>query len=281
MNRHLKKLVLGSTAASLLLACYPAHAIDPVALGQTPPAAAMAGGSTQGSGKRGIFSDVLGCSADGNKQTIAAVAGGVLGGFLGNRIAGRGSRTLGTLLGGALGAAAGSWIGCKLQKADQEKAERALETTISSGQNQSWSNPESGASGKVEVATAPTLGELRFGTNVEPAAGYRRVGGAFVTTTTANIRSAPTTGGTVLGTLPAGQRVWVPAEVSDAPWMLVSEKGMAQGYIAKSLLRQESSATSPGCRLVKQTVTLPGGQDETETLQACRDGSGQWVMTRV
>jgi hypothetical protein len=53
-----------------------------------------------------------------------------VGGVLGNRIAGRGNRTLGTLLGGALGAAGGSALGCKLQKNDQAKAERAMEEAL-------------------------------------------------------------------------------------------------------------------------------------------------------
>ena len=56
----------------------------------------LEGGGRKVAGIGGIF----GCSAEGDKQTIGAVAGGAIGGLLGNRIAGRGSRTLGTILGG-------------------------------------------------------------------------------------------------------------------------------------------------------------------------------------
>lgn len=113
----MKTATFWMTASALALASTPAMAIDPKAKPVTTAAATSAtyaqdDGGRKVAGVGGIF----GCSADGSKQEIGAVAGGVLGGFLGNRIAGRGSRTLGTLLGGALGAAAGSALGCKLQK---------------------------------------------------------------------------------------------------------------------------------------------------------------------
>ena len=281
MIQRIRTLVLSTTSAALLLASSGAIAIDPTAIKTAPPAPVMAVAEPAPSSGGGFLTNVLGCSADGNKQTMGTVAGGVLGGLLGNRIGGRGSRTLGTLLGGVVGAAAGSWLGCKLQKTDQEKAERALENAVDSGADQSWSSAESGASGKVEVTKAPALADIKFAQGVEPADGYSKVSGAFVSTSIANIRSMPSTNGRILGQLTDGQRVWVPAEVTGQPWVLISENNIAQGYVAKSLLRQESTATAANCKLVKQTISVPGAQDETESLQACKDATGQWVMTRV
>lgn len=278
------KAVLSWMAVSALaLASVEAQAIDPNAArgGPTPVAYQDEDGGRKVAGIGGIF----GCSASGDKQEIGAVAGGVLGGFLGNRIAGRGNRTLGTILGGALGAAAGSAVGCKLQKDDRVKAERAMEQAVLTGEDQSWSNPDTGASGTVEVGSdvrGVSLGDLRFARGVEPADGYTQVNAAYVSNGSVNVRAAPGTGAPVLTRLAAGQRVWVPAQVQGQPWLLVSDGGVAQGYVSAPLLRRAVVSTAASnCRMVKQTVSVPGSSAQSEMLQACRGADGQWSMTRV
>lgn len=233
----------------------------------------------------GILGNIFGCQASGSKQEIGAAIGGIAGGLLGNRIAGRNSRTLGTVLGGVLGAAGGSILGCKLQKNDRTKAERALQTAVETNQSQSWDNPETGNSGRVDIGQSGNgiaLSDLKFASGVEPAESYQKVGSAFVTSGAANIRSAPGTGATVLGKLAAGQTVWVPASVAGAPWMLISSGGIGQGYVSSGLLKRAANATAAaGCKSVRQTVSTANGATETETLQACKDASGQWVVSRV
>lgn len=272
--------LFAAAAVSSLVFASPALSIDPKATqASTPVMAANDDGSGE---RRGFLSGVLGCSADGNKQTGAAVIGGALGGLLGNRIAGRGSRTLGTILGAAAGAAAGSAIGCKLQKNDQAKAERAMEDAIATGENQEWENPETGASGKVEVGrTASGIADLGFAKGVEPADGYTKVGAAFVSTASANIRSRPGTDGKIMGTLASGQRVWVPASVAGAPWYLISDQGTGLGYVSNALLKRDALQTAAACRMVKQTVEAPGAGSASESYQACKGKDGQWVLTRV
>lgn len=280
----MKNILVSTAALSLLVTGTVANAIDATPAPASSTSAMQAkdsGGGRKVAGIGGIF----GCSAEGGKQEVGAVAGGVLGGFLGNRIAGRGSRTLGTILGGVLGAAAGSALGCKLQKNDRAKAERALEQAVLTGKDQDWQSDETGTSGRVEVAQGDQgvdLADLRLAAGVEPADGYTRVGGAYVSTTTANIRSAPGTDSKVLGRLAAGQRIWVPAAVKGQPWMLISDQGLGQGYVSAPLLKKAvSTAAASGCRLVKQTISQPGAAEETETLQACRSANGEWTMTRV
>ncbi len=272
--------------AALALATVPAHAIDPTI---AQAAGQVLSNRTSGEvdeGQRasggGLLGSIFGCSASGNSQTIGTVAGGVVGGLLGNRIAGSGSRALGTILGGALGAAAGSAVGCKLQKNDRMRAERATQAAIASGKSQEWQNTETGASGRVEVAnsTGSTLGDLKFAEGVEPASGYTRVAGSYTSSGAANVRSSPSTNGTVLAKLTPGQRVWVPASVTGSPWMLVSDGGVAQGYVSAPLL-QKAVAIAASCKIVKQNVTVPGDVEQSETYQACKDKSGAWVMTRV
>jgi surface antigen len=272
--------------SALMVGTAPAGAIE---VGKTPAAqsevlAAQDEGERRSGG--GVLGNIFGCEARGSKQEIGAGIGGVAGGLLGNRIAGRGSRTLGTLLGGALGAAAGSVLGCKLQKNDQVKAERALERAVATNQSQTWQSEESGASGRVDVsqpANDVAFSDLKFARGVEPANGYSKVGGAFVSTSTANIRSAPGTNAPILGKLSAGQSVWVPVSVKGTPWLLISNNGVGQGYVSSALLKRApaSNVAASNCKLVTQTIAVPGAREEAETYQACKGADGQWAMTRV
>ncbi len=273
-----------ATLSLLLTASVPAAAIDAsVNRAQATPVLAASDTGTPKSG--GFLSGIFGCGSDGSKQTVGAIGGGALGALLGNRIAGRGSRTLGTIIGGALGAAAGSAIGCKLQKNDQAKAERAMEQAVVTGKSQSWQSEDTGASGTVEVGGAALagagLGDLKLASGVEPASGYTKLGGSYVATAAANIRSLPGLDGKIVGKLSTGQMVWVPASVQGAPWFLISDQGVGQGYVSNALLKRETTATASNCKMVKQTVDVPGSGNASETYQACKGSDGQWAMTRV
>lgn len=249
-------------------------------LAAVPPVAAQSEDKVAGVG--GIF----GCSAGGDKQEIGAVAGGLIGGLLGNRIAGRGNRVLGTVLGGALGAAAGSAIGCKLQKNDREKAERAVQDAVLTGKSQSWTNPETGASGTVEVEAGTggaALSDVKFGNGIDPVERFSGVGAAYVATGNVNVRQAPSTSAPVRGRLATGQRVWIPAQVAGQQWYLVSDGGVAQGYVSAPLMKRAvaTQMAANNCRVVTQTINVPGQGEQSEKMQACKGSDGNWSMTRV
>jgi surface antigen len=273
-----------ATVAALALTSVPAHAIDPTITQAAEQILTNRTGANVDNGQRstggGLLGSIFGCSAGGSSQTIGAVAGGAVGGLIGSKIKG----TVGTILGGALGAAAGSALGCKLQQNDRMRAERAAQAAVASNQSQTWRNDETGASGSVEVASANSiaLGDIRFANGVEPAAGFVKVGDSYTATSVANIRNAPGATGTVLGKLAAGQRVYVPASVKGQPWMLVAEGGVGQGYVSTSLLRRATTvASASNCKIVKQSVTVPGESEATESYHACKGADGQWTMTRV
>ncbi len=278
-----QRALAASSSLALLLGSAPANAID----GSAPSAATpvLAATSNGDAPRRGFLGGIFGCESSGNKQVVGAVAGGAVGGVLGNVIAGRGSRALGTILGGALGAAAGSAIGCKLQKNDQQRAERAVQDAVATNKSQTWQSDETGASGKVDVSQnsggSVNLADIKFASSVEPASAYSKVGNVYVATAAANLRSAPATSASSLGKLAVGQQVWVPAQVKGQPWMLVSTGGVAQGYVSSPLLKRSTAVASNGCKTVKNTVSVPGAADESETFQACKGGDGNWVMTRV
>ena len=273
------------SVTALMISAAPLRAIDPVKAQTATTAPVLSATDTGEKRSGGFLSGIFGCAADGSKQTIGGIGGAAIGGLLGNRIAGRGSRTLGTIIGGVLGGAAGSTLGCKLQKNDQDKAERAMETAVSSGQNQTWQSDETGASGKVEVGNAALsnagLSDMKLASGVEPVGGYTKVGGSFLAIGNANIRSTAGLDGKILGKLATGQRVWVPASVQGSPWFLISDQNVGQGYVSNALLKRESTATASNCKMVKQTVDVPGSTPASETYQACKGSDGTWAMTRV
>jgi surface antigen len=277
---------VATAALGTLVLAGPANAIDPnAAPTQTTPTVQTTSAPVDDTAPRkgGLLGGIFGCSASGNAQTIGTVAGGALGAVLGNRVAGSGSRTLGTVIGGALGAAGGSLVGCKLQQRDRDRAERAAQTALKTGKSQEWKNEETGASGRVDVANpgGSALGDLTFAEGVEPASGYTKVGNSYTATASANIRSAPGTDGTVLGKLASGQRVWVPAAVKGQPWMLISDAGVGQGYVSAPLLKRATTAAASNCKMVTQSVAVPGETEQAKTYQACKGKDGAWVMTRV
>lgn len=278
----LRKSASLATVVALASTSVPARAIDPTITQAAEQILTNRTGARVDDGQRssggGLLGSIFGCSAGGSSQTIGAVAGGAVGGLIGSKIKG----TVGTILGGALGAAAGSALGCKLQQNDRMRAERATQAAIESGRTQEWQNEETGASGKVEVASnaGALLGDLKFADGVEPAGGFTKVGGSYTSASAANVRSAPSTTGTILARLTPGQRVWVPASVTGSPWMLVSDGGVAQGYVSAPLLKKAATLAST-CKIVKQNVSVAGEGEQSETYQACKDKSGSWVMTRV
>lgn len=274
---------MGTGLAMVALACAAPGQAQFRENGTTVSSAQPGDGGSNRSG--GFMGGIFGCSAEGDKQGASAVIGGIAGAVLGNVIAGRGSRTLGTLLGGAAGAAAGSAIGCKLQKNDRDKAEAAAQRAIETGENQSWSNAETGASGTVAVSdvssSGPALEGLRFADGVEPAANFSKIADSYTTRAAVNLRAGPSTAATIRGTLPAGMRIWVPAQVTSQPWMLVAERGVALGYVSSNLLIRAGSVAAADCKLVTQHVSLPGEAAQSESYQACKGADGAWTMTRV
>ncbi len=106
-----------------------------------------------------------GCVADGGQQMprtagldgctigagVGALAGGLSAAFL-DRGATSAMRRFGVP---AVGAAAGGWlghqIGCALSPRDQQRASDAVVGTVATGRNQTWSSPDTGASGQTRV----------------------------------------------------------------------------------------------------------------------------------
>lgn len=232
----------------------------------------------------GPLASIFGCGAAGAKQEGGAVLGAVLGGLIGNQVA-KNERALGTVVGAAVGAAAGSWIGCRMQSTDQARAQSAMQAALEHGQTQSWSNPQTGASGRINVVSSsygpPVPGSaLRFGYGVQALGSYEQVPLGYIANSSVNVRAAPTTGAAILGKLAMGEPFEALGKVPNQPWVLAGRHGQAIGYVSESLVRPSTYAVA-SCRIVDQTINAPGYGTSTERFNACRDQAGHWQVTRV
>ncbi|SDF90571.1 Surface antigen [Limimonas halophila] len=97
-----------------------------------------------------------GCANSGDqpgpKQSIGTIGGAILGGFLGSKVGGGKGQLWATGAGAAVGALIGSEFGKSLDRADRIYAARTTQAALEhtkSGQTSTWSNPDSGNSGKV------------------------------------------------------------------------------------------------------------------------------------
>ena len=56
---------------------------------------------------------------------------------------------------------------------------------------------------------------------------------------------------------------------------------MGQGYVSAGLLRKTTTVAASNCKLVTQSVSVPGEAEQSENYQACKGADGQWTMTKV
>ncbi|CAN5316840.1 SH3 domain-containing protein [soil metagenome] len=243
------------------------------------------------------LSSIFACQASGNKQAGGAVAGALLGGLLGNQSSNKKTKGRNTVIGAAVGAAAGSYIGCRMQNGDQQRAEAAAQQALNSGRGGSWSNPETGASGRIDVVSTDSYGGggnqrgvslagLRFAPGVEPSSNYIGASGQYESSRRVNLRGAADANSRVVGQLDPQDRFDALARVrtSGADWILAGRNGVAIGYVSESVVQPvyanggAYASNQPLCRTFDQTITTGGGQPETQRYKACQTSSGEWVV---
>ena len=229
-----------------------------------------------------------------------------------------------TLSGGAIGAAAGaaigSYVGCRLQTADQQRAYAAANQALVDGRSTSWSNPQTGASGSVNVlasegayaqssasgygqtAYAPqpvSLAGLRVASNVQLQTQLETApANVYTARSTANLRAGPSTSTAIVGKLRAGEQLDGLARVRGQSWILVGRNGTGIGYVSESVINPvgpstqsyASATASPYgqtassqslCRTIEQTINVPGSQPTVERYRACQQADGQWNVARA
>jgi len=91
-----------------------------------------------------------GC-ADLNKQAVGTGVGAVVGGLGASQVGKGRGKTAATAVGVLAGAVIGNQIGKYLDDKDRAEANAATQRALDSGRSQTWSNPDSGASGQIKV----------------------------------------------------------------------------------------------------------------------------------
>ena len=203
-------------------------------------AAPLATVPTQASAQNPL-SRLFSCEASGGKQEGGAVVGALLGAALGSQVS-KNERALGAVAGAALGAAAGSYVGCRMQSTDTARAQAATKAALDQGASQAWSNPQTGASGRIDVLAStygpPVNGStFRYAPGVQPLGTYDALGGQYYAPGTVNLRAGPSTQSAVAGKLAAGERFDALGAAPGGAWILVGRYGQAAGYAAASVVR--------------------------------------------
>jgi len=252
-----------------------AVALSTLAMAAALPHAASAAG----------LGSLYSCDAAGSSNTTGAVVGGLVGALAGSQIS-KNERALGAVIGAGIGSAIGNNVGCRMDRKSRQDAQAAFERALETGRAQSWSDPGTGAVGRIEVlgpsGSSGSSGQVysgrwRFAEGVAPATRVSSLGGAYAANSRINVRAAPNTGAAIVDRLQAGEEIQI-AGSTNGGWLAVIEDGYVQGYVSRSVVRPIDGGGSGECRLVRQTITERGQPSFTERYNACRDANGGWRL---
>jgi uncharacterized protein YgiM (DUF1202 family) len=168
---------------------------------------------------------------------------------------------------GAAGASSGLLVSPEFARLlatnDQMALSNTTERTADTGQAVTFSNPDTGVSGRTTVVRTTTQqaqvpikalkDRLQSTPPIELLQSTYRAGA------TTNIRGGPGTDYVVVGSLSRGETVEVVGRVKGADWFLVAENGLASGYVAASQLSPEAAqvtaaAPAPAAGIAPSTV---------------------------
>lgn len=243
--------------------------------------AALVAGPASAAGLGSLYS----CDAPGSSNTTGAVVGGLVGGLVGSQVA-KNERALGAVIGAGLGSALGNHIGCRMDRKARQDAQAAFEKALQTGKTQNWSDPTTGAKGKIEVLGPASSGggggqvysgRWQFADGVTPAVRVSSVGGMFAANGGVNLRAAPNSSAPIIAKLREGEQIEAAGAVAGG-WLAVTRDGWIQGYVSRGVVRPAGSAGGGDCQLVRQTINEPGQRTLTERYTACREPNGGWRL---
>lgn len=255
-----------------------------------------------------IFSVVISLSACEHMSKVTAVAGGAGGVYGGHVLAnkfgleGR-EKTAALVIGGIVGAYAGNKLGSLLEPQDRVTHEQTTNRALTTGQNQSWRNPETRVSGRSEIVktekNTATVSVPVLKDKVEQVPPLDFLGETYRADNASNIRGGPGEDYKIVGELNTNDVVNVVGKVQGKDWYMISQNGVGSGFVHAELLSPAPSAMladnqSPTntnaavetktvdalrtCRTVKQTITLADGREEEEEIKACQGPNGWEVV---
>lgn len=183
---------------------------------------------------------------------------------------------------------------------DLETQESSVMSTIFTGQPKVWNNSSTGASGQSKVVKEKTKTKNKkvvvLTETVDTVPQLDLVGENYRAVTGTNIRSGPGTEFKVVGALAQGSVINVVGKVSGADWYLVSQGGVATGYVFANLLTaaagedatvtgtpegevaEVKTKTQQTCKTIEQSVTGADGKTRVEKIKACQGPNG-WEIS--
>lgn len=197
----------------------------------------------------------------------------------------------------------------QMTQSDVREINDARERSITTGEDQSWKNPETGASGSVSSVPADPRPPAPIPVTVkkdrlESLPRMEAVGEPFVVLSNAgaNVRGGPGTAYAVVDRLGGAERVQAIGKVQDDDWYLVGRDNVGIGYVFGELLQkwvppqgevlddalqadaapaqqdvaQVDIEMSSECFTTTQKVTLADGATEEAEVTSCRTPDG-WV----
>ncbi|WP_442487685.1 SH3 domain-containing protein [Halomonas litopenaei] len=228
-------------------------------------------------------------------DTVGALIGAGTGALLGSQVGGGSGR----VVAGAAGAVLGAWIGREiarhLSQSGQKEMVMANQRALETGQPQVWEDPETGATGRTEVAERTTR-QQSVPVKVQPERVDKippidLIGATYVANSSSNVRGGPSTDYRSVGSLSSGQQVQVVGKVQGSDWYLIAEEGAANGFVASRLLSPLPVSTpapapaagsgevmmveaSQTCNINSTRVTQPDGEVIEDRIRICQGPDG-------
>lgn len=230
-------------------------------------------------------------------KAVGAAAGALLGSQFGD---GRG-----TLAAVAIGTLAGYWIGGevgrRLSHGDREGIARTTQSALETSSTQTWRNPDTGVFTRVSVRDAgrDSYEGAHLKAKLAEVPPLELINEYYVADVNINVRGGPGTDYVILHRLGRGERVPVIGKVVGTDWYMISEDGMASGFVYAALVSRSSyqphshnairEAMLKGerpqtylvedeqCRIITQEVILPDETKRAHHFKACRQADGNWM----
>lgn len=238
-----------------------------------------------------------------SKEQLGIAIGAAAGAAVGAMVDDKDAR--GAIIGGIIGAIIGGAVGSALAERDRERLAQSTGETIVTGEDQEWTNPETGVSARTTVKE--TVVETRereipvLKDRIQRMPPLEFIGAEYRTVANSRVRGGPGTDYVIVETLPAGTRTEVLGKVIDQDWFMISRDGVGNGFVAARLLEPvppggapipesprpsastdevvlASVQTAETCRVVTQQVTTASGHSEARDIKACRGPEGWEIV---
>jgi len=237
-----------------------------------------------------------GCSSMGTGEGVGTALGAGLGGLIGSQFGSGTGKLIATGLGVAAGGYIGNQIGRYLDEQDKQRHAASMQNAAISGKSQSWSNPETGASGSVQVTGQKSnQGDVKMKVlkdRVAETPPIDLIGATYKSASDINVRGGPGTDYKVTSSLKKDEATQVVGKVQGKNWYMISEGGAASGFVFADLLSPAPNAaiddneTPSGevtdavvaanqtCQVTTTTVKYADGRTEQDEVLLCPTADG-------